>query len=174
MKKTLIITAALLSVIFISSNAFSWGGGGYGRGCGGGYGNNNGSSVLPSLTEEQKGALADLRQKFIDETYEVRSAMMGKKQNIRMLLETSSPDKTKLTALSDDILELKGQMQAKRIDFILKAKEIAPGLNASDLRMFGRGFGKGRHFAGNRPCRDAGKAMGQGAGMGYGNGPCTQ
>ena len=176
MKKTLIVTAALLSVIFITSNAFSWGRGGYGRGCnGGGYGYNSGSAVLPELTQEQKTQLADLRQKFIDETYETRSAMQNKRHNLRMLLETSSPDKAKLTQLSNEMIDLKKEMQTKRIEFILAAKEIAPGLNVDSFRFFGRGFGMGRHFGkgfgGNGPCRGFGS--GATTGMGYGNGPCT-
>lgn len=171
MKRVLIITtAAVLCLAFITPNAFSWSRGGHGRGCGG-SGYNSGNAVFAGLTQEQKGRLADLRQKFIDETYEIRSAMRAKGRDIRMLLETSSPDKAKLTAMSNDIMGLKKEMQTKRIDFILAAKEIAPGLGADDLGFLGLGFGKGRHFSqgygGSGPCLNAGK------GMGSGSGPCT-
>jgi len=151
MKKSFIIATALFSLVFFASNAFSWGGGGYGKrgGCGKGYNN----QAMANLTDEQKSQLTDLRQKFIDETYETRSAMKAKHQDIQMLLETSSPDKAKLTSLSDEIMALKKSMHDKQIDYVLAAKKIAPEL---DSRAFGHhrgGFGKGGGYnSGSRPC----------------------
>lgn len=171
MKKSFIIAAALLAVVFITSNAFSYGHRGYNRGCGGGYTNNSGDPLLPTLTDKQKTKLSSLRQKFIDETYEVRSTMMTKHRDMQMLLETSAPDKAKLTALSDEIMDLKKQIQTRRIDYILAAKKIAPALDMTDFRHSGRGFGKGKGFGGrnrgNSPC------AGYGNGSGAGAGPCT-
>jgi zinc resistance-associated protein len=145
MKKTMIMITAILAVGFMTASAFAWGhGGGRRGGCGGqGYG------AMANLTQEQQTELNTLRQQFVDETYETRSAMMAKHQEVRMLMETSNPDKARLEALSNEILELKKSMADKRIDFALKAKKIAPELN---LMAFGRhnggygsGYGKGRH-----------------------------
>ena len=137
MKKTLITLTALTLVGFMAATAFAWGhGGGKRGGCGRGeYG------MFSDLSQEQKTELRALHQQFIDETYDTRSAMMTKHQEIRMLMETSNPDRAKLDTLSDDILALKKAMVDKRIDYALKAKEIAPELN---LMAFGRHHGSGK------------------------------
>ena len=151
MKKNLIVAASLLSVILISSNAFAWGrgGGGFGRGGCGGFGPGQ-----VSLTQEQQTQLADLRQKFIDETYETRAAMMDKTRNLDMLMETSAPDKAKATALVNEISELRKQMFNKQIEYTLAAKKIAPALDLGTFRHMGRG-------------------LAQGPGLGRGFGPCN-
>jgi len=157
MKKTLITLTTLLIVGCMTASAFAWGhGNGKRKGCGG-----QGQGIYNSLTPEQQTELRELRQQFVDETYENRSAMMFKHQEIRMLMETSNPSKDKLAALSDEVLELKKAMADKRIDFALKAKKIAPELN---LMAFGRhgGMGKGG-------CPKFGGGMGKG-----GKRPCNQ
>jgi len=161
MKKTMIpltTLTALLIVGFMTASAFAWGhGNGKKRGCGG-----QGQAMYNNLTDEQKTELRELRQQFVDETYESRAAMMTKHQELRMLMETSSPDKAKLQALSDEVMDLKKAMADKRIDFALKAKEIAPELNLMAFGGRGGGMGKG----GNSGC------PGFGGGK-SGNGPCT-
>jgi zinc resistance-associated protein len=166
MKKAMIVLTALLTVGFLAGNAFSWGhGGGKRGGCGG-----QGYNAMVNLNPEQQTELNTLRQKFIDETYETRAAMMDKHQQIRLLMETSSPDKAKLEKLSDEMLDLKKAVHDKRIDFVLEAKKIAPELNMS---AFGHhrggkgGFGgyghKGSGQGGFGPCtwNDAGQTVTQ-------------
>ncbi|WDP92267.1 MAG: periplasmic heavy metal sensor [Desulfobacter sp.] len=154
MKKSLITLTALLIVGLMASSAFAWGHGqGRRGGCGG-----EGRAVYNNLTPEQQTQLRELRQQFVDETYETRSAMMTKHQELRMLMETSSPDKAKLQGLSDEILGLKKVLADKRIDFSLKAKDIAPELNfmAFGGRHHGRGGfggkGDGNRRGGDGPC----------------------
>lgn len=157
MKKTKIGIIAILAVAFLSTSAFSWGNGqrgcdGYGQGRGGygqGCGLNN-PNAWNDLSKEQKDELTALQQKFIDETYEIRSAMMTKHQEIRMLMETSSPDRAKLEALSKAITDLSGQMRSKRIDLQLAAKKIAPELNVAGMGKRGGGYG-GRNGTGDCP-----------------------
>ncbi len=158
MKKTMITLTALLIVGLMAASAFAWGHGNGKRrgGCGG-----QGQAMYNNLTQEQQTELQDLRQQFVDETYETRSAMMTKHQQLRMLMETSAPDKAEVQALSDEVMDLKKAMADKRIDFAMKAKKIAPELN---LMAFGRHGGKG----GNGGCGAYGGGMGKG-----GNGPCT-
>ena len=169
MKKTMIGIIAIMAIAFLATSAFSWGhgqrgcggsgqaGSGYGQGCGGysqGCGINN-PNAWNDLSKEQKDELIALKQKFIDDTYEVRSAMMIKHQEMRMLMETSSPDRDKLEALSKAITDLQGQMRSKRIDFQLAAKKIAPELNVTGLGK--RGGGKN----GNKDCPRQGKRSNQ-------------
>lgn len=160
MKKAVIGIVAVLTVGILATNAFSWGhGGGRRGGCGG-----MGYNAAADLTPEQKDQLRTLRQKFIDETYETRAALMNKHQEIQMLMETSTPSREKLEALSNDILDLKKAMQGKLIDYALEAKKIAPELN---INAFGRhhggfgkrGFGKGGY--GDCPWKNQGPATDQ-------------
>lgn len=161
MKKTKIGIIAILAVAFLSTNAFSWGNGQ--RGCGGsgqtGSGYSQGCINSPNawndLSTEQRDELTALQQKFTDETYEIRSAMMVKHQEMRLLMETSSPDRAKLETMSEEITDLSGQMRSKRIDFQLEAKKIAPELNVASM---GKRGGK----------------RGGGYGGGYGNGGCPR
>lgn len=148
MKKTKIGVIAILAVAFLSTSAFSWGHGQ--RGCGGsgqggsGYGQGcgiNNPNAWNDLSKEQQDGLTALQQKFIDETYEIRSAMMVKHQEMRMLMETSSPDRAKLETLSKAITDLSGQMRSKRLDLQLEAKKIAPELNAAGMGKRGGGYG---------------------------------
>jgi zinc resistance-associated protein len=138
MKKSMIIITSLLAVALLSTSAFSWNHGG-GAGCNGkgqGYGT-NGNNPINDLTPEQNNELMALKQKFIDETYKTRSAMMTKHQEMRMLMETSSPDRAELEAIVTEINDLRSQLQIKRIDFQLAAKKIAPKLTG--FSMGGRG-----------------------------------
>ena len=141
MKKTLITLTALMMVAFFTANAFAWGGQGKGK-RGGCRGQNN--PMFDNLTDDQKTQLKDLRQQFIDETYETRAAIFAKHQEMRMLMETSTPDKAKLTAMVNKLADMKKTMALKKIDFALKAKEIAP-----ELRIpMGFGMGDGHHRGG--------------------------
>ncbi len=158
MKKSMIVITSLLAVALLATSAFSWGNGG--RGCGGsgqgesnyeGCGANGTNNVWKDLSQEQRDELTALKQKFIDDTYEVRSAMMVKHQEMRMLMETSDPDRDEIDELAKAVTELRTQMQTKRIDFQLAAKKIAPELNGLGMgRQGGSGFG-GRGNNGDCP-----------------------
>ncbi|MCP4722929.1 MAG: periplasmic heavy metal sensor [Desulfobacteraceae bacterium] len=158
MKKSMIVITSLLAVTLLATSAFSWG---HGNGGCGGSGQGYGTNALNDLSKEQRDELSALRQKFIDETYEVRSAMMVKHQEMRMLMETSSPDRAKLDTLSQEFTDLRSQMQSKRIDFQLAAKKIAPELNVAG--MGGHGGCGGMSSKGD----NGGKGNCPGQGRGY-------
>ena len=151
----MIVITSLLAVTLLAGNAFSWGHGNGGQGCNGsqGYGGSGQGykAAWNDLSKEQRDELGALRQTFIDETYEVRSAMMVKHQEMRLLMETSSPDRAKLETLSKAVTDLQGQMRSKRIDFQLAAKKIAPELNVA-----GMGFGGKGRKGGNCPRQSRG------------------
>lgn len=156
MKKSMIVITSLLAVTLLAGNAFSWGHGNGGQGCNGSQGYTNSGhryggagqngAAWNDLSKEQRDELGALRQTFVDETYEVRSDMMVKHQEMRMLMETSSPDRAKLETLSKDVTDLQSQMRSKRIDFQLAAKKIAPELNVAGMGRGGFG-GKGGNNA---------------------------
>ena len=166
MKKSIIIISSLLMVALVAGSVFAWGPG-RGRGQGMGlnqdcprYGGQN-QAVINNLSQEQRDELLALRQKFIDETYESRSAKLVTQQEMRMLMETSNPDRAKLNKLSDKITDLQQQIRDKRIDLQLAAKKIAPELS------MGKGFGQGRGNMSKRGGQRGSQGQGQGA---YGSG----
>lgn len=149
MKKSLIITSTLLIMAMITTSAFAWG-------PGRGRGNNQDcprygqQADLDNLSEEQKNELSTLRQKFIDDTYETRSAKLQKREELKMLMETSAPDKENLNALTQQISDLQKQLMDKRIDFALEAKKISPELNISQGRGGWKNRGKQRYDSSQR------------------------
>ena len=156
MKKSIIIISSLLMVALVAGSVFAWGpgkgqrmGSGYNQDCRG-YG---GQGAFNDLSKEQRDELSALRQKFIDETYELRSAKFQKHQEMRMLMETSNPDRTKLSKLSQEITDLQKQVRDKGIDFRLDAKKISPEL--------GMGKGSRQMVTQRRPDRRAGPGPGK-------------
>ena len=158
MKKSMIVITSLLAVALLATSAFSWGNGG--RGCGGsgqggnnyeGCGANGTNNAWKDLSQKQRDELTALKQKFIDDTYEVRSAMMVKHQEMRMLMETSDPERAKVDALAEAVTALRTQMQTKRIDFQLAAKKIAPELNGLGMGRRGCSGSSGKGNNGDCP-----------------------
>ena len=159
MKKALILITSLIAVGLLSTYAFSWG---TGKGMGGYGGGANCPGIdrnaYTDLTDAQKDELAALRQKFIDDTYELRASMMQKHNEIRLLMETSQPDRTKLSRLNTELSDLMKQLQEDRIDFMLAAKKVAPELRFG--RNMGQGFRSGND-RGNCPRGFSGKGYDQ-------------
>jgi len=91
-----------------------------------------------SLTEEQQTQLKALHQKFVDDTANQRASMVSKQEEIRILMETSAPDRDKLITLSAGLADEQKAVMAKGIDLALEAKKIAPELR---LPMFFRSMG---------------------------------
>jgi zinc resistance-associated protein len=84
----------------------------------------------------------------------------GGSGNLNTLLNTSNPDTGKLKALQKELIDLKGKMAQKRLDFDLEARKFTPDNRVSR----GYGMGYGSHM------RGYGSGMGYGAGMGMGYG----
>ncbi|MEA1967755.1 MAG: periplasmic heavy metal sensor [Thermodesulfobacteriota bacterium] len=163
MKKTVIMFSALLVVALMTSQAFSWG---HGRGMGGYDRNCRGfiGSAWNDLSTAQKAELTELRQQFIDNTYELKVSMMQKHNEVRMLMRTSAPDRAKLSSMYDEIADLQKQIMEKRLDLQLAAKKVAPEMNFGSGAGCGFGFGAGQGFHKGHGKRSGG---GQGQGFGY-------
>lgn len=167
MKKTTLIISISLVLALIAGSVFAWGHGKgrgiMGAGHGGQYCRGYGAgTAYNDLSKEQQGQLATLRQAFIDETYELRSTRLEIRQQVRLLMQTSSPDRAKLDALYDEMDAVQKQLRDKRTDFLLEAKKIAPDFNFG----YGRGFG-GKGHGGRKP------GSGQDCWRGEGGGPNT-
>ena len=154
MKKTTITLSTLLILALAAGTVFAWGPGQgrgmYGSGYNQGYYQNcpnfNGRGNFADLSKEQRDELAGLRQKFIDETYDLRSDEFNTRQEIRMLVETSNPDRSKLEKLYNKVADIQKEISLKQLDTALAAKKIAPELNLGGGRgwgMGGGGFAKG-------------------------------
>ena len=142
MKKSILIISSVLMIALVAGSVFACGpGNGQGQGMGYGFNQNcpgyGGQAMWNDLSKEQRDELSALRQKFIDETYTLRSEKFQKQQEMKMLMETSKPDRAKLDTFSRDLADLQKQLRDKQIDFQLEAKKIAPDLN------IGPGFGQG-------------------------------
>jgi zinc resistance-associated protein len=146
MSLMVVLTLALCLGLAASSWARPWGGGmGGGMGCG--------MMGAMNLTPDQAGKLFDLRQKFMNDTAEVRKKMMIQRIELANLWKAETPDEKAIVAKQKEVNALRSQMQEKSVAFRLAAHKIAPQL--------GQGFHQGR-----------GWGMGRGAGMGPGGGVC--
>ncbi len=148
MKKSIIIVSSVVFIALFTGSVFAFG---PGMGMkGGGCRGFGGQEAFNDLSKEQKDEFTTLRQKFIDETYELRASKQQKHQEMRMLMETSTPDRAKLSKLSGDILDIEKKLSEKRIDFQLSAKKISPDLALGS--GFGGGHGRGSNRGENKNC----------------------
>ena len=107
-----------------------------------------------NLTPEQASQLFDLKQKFMNDTAQLRKSMWVKRAELRDLWKAENPDAKKIVAAQKEMNNIRGQLQEKMVAFRLQARKICP--------QFGRGWGRGRHGHGR------GMGMGMGFGMGRG------
>lgn len=154
-KMSIILTIAFVAVITMSTGAFAYNGGNTGHhmkmGAGhmdrqdmGSYHQRGFENRWNTLSPEKQDQLKALHQNFIDETASLKTEMLTKKANMRILLNTSSPDAAELKKIAGEIGDLKAEIMEKRIDFMLNAKKVAP-----DFR-FGPQAGFGGMHHGNR------------------------
>ena len=141
-KQTLIFTAIVVTLMTLTNFAFA-------GNCNGKR--NRGNQDCPrfmkgqaqqwaALTQEQQTQIKALRQAFIDETAPQRVTMVSKHEAIRILMETTSPDRDQLVSLTAELADAQKIMMAKGIEYTLKVKEIAPELQ---VPMMFNGMGKG-------------------------------
>ncbi|SMC51109.1 zinc resistance-associated protein [Desulfocicer vacuolatum DSM 3385] len=139
-KQTFVITAIIFTLMTITPPVFA-----------GNYGDrkHKGNDNCPrymkgigqnwaALTQEQQEQLKALHQKFVDETATQRASMISKHEEIRILMETSTPNRDKLITLTSELADAQKTVMEKGIDLALKAKEIAPDLR---IHKFFRGMG---------------------------------
>ncbi len=149
MSLMVVLTLALCLGLAASSWARPWGGG-----MGGGM-----MGAMMNLTPEQAGKLFDLKEKFRNDTAQVRKQMMIQRIELANLWKAEKPDEKAIVAKQKELNALRSQMLEKSVAFRLAARKIAP--------QFGQGFHHGRGWGMGGP------GMGPGAGMGPGGGVCV-
>ena len=145
-KISLVAVLALSLTLGLAASSWARPGGGMGGGMG------CGMMGAMNLTPDQAGKLFDLRQKFMNDTADVRKQMMVKHAELAALQKAEKPDQAAITAKQKEVNALRDQMQEKRTALQLEARKIAPEL----AKCFGPGMGGG---------------MGHGRGMGPGGCP---
>jgi zinc resistance-associated protein len=157
--KTIFLLTLVVSLVGTTS-ALAWDG--MGRGKGGGRMAKH--WMLMNLTPEQAGQVFDLRQKFMNDTAEIRKNMMVKRVELAQLWKAEKPDDQAILAKVKELGALKAQFMEKAVAQRLALRKIAPEA-MGNCPMFGPGMGPGM---GPGPMMGPGKGPGPGKGRGQG------
>lgn len=156
MKKTAIIIASVMLIGMMTFPVFAVGGGGWG---GGHYmrGYQNGPYCnwnVGNLSEEQRGQLDGIDQKFYNSTAELRIRIRTKVAELNSALAGTDLNLENLKGLQKEISDLRAEMAQKRLNYRVEIREIAPETAAYVGCGPGSGWGKGRRHrgAGYGPC----------------------
>jgi zinc resistance-associated protein len=156
MKTSRISVVVLLALtLTLGLAASSWA-----RPFGGGMG--GGMMGAMNLSPDQAGKLFDLKEKFRNDTAEVRKQMMVKHAELAALWKAETPDEKAIVAKQKELTALRGQMTEKSVAFRLAARKIAPQLAQGRGMGWGMGHGGGMG-PGGCPMVGPGGAMGPGA-----------
>ena len=101
-------------------------GGGCGMGPGMGKGHQGGGMGCMQMTPEQAGKAFDLRQKFMNDTADLRKQSMIKHAELGELWRAKDPDKAKIAAKQKEVNALRDQLQEKGTAFKLDMRQVCP------------------------------------------------
>ncbi|MEW6375541.1 MAG: Spy/CpxP family protein refolding chaperone [Thermodesulfobacteriota bacterium] len=162
MRKT-IIALGLVAVMLLGITYVYAQGPGFGHGYGMMHGQEHrGYARLSSLTPEQKAQFQELRQKFIEETAQLRGALLTKRLELQSLWTNPKADPKAITDKEKELRDLQNQMRDKVVQNMLEARKF---LTPEQIAEFGQGRGMG-------PGYGRGHMRGYGHGMGPGYGTC--
>jgi Spy/CpxP family protein refolding chaperone len=180
MKKIGLVLAGAAVLIFSlsasSAVAHRYGGGRGMSGCGWcGMGPNAFSPYLiPNLTQEQSGKLANLQKKHIEETSQLRTSLAVRGIEMDQLLDQPQPNTDEVLAKQKELNSLQSQLQEKCLRRQMEMRSLLTDEQRSELTnrfdrdddQFGPGMG-----GGPRQGKGSGRGKGYGGG-GCGYGPC--
>lgn len=129
-----VLFALALAVVTLFSVSSAWAGP-MGRGGCWGAGAN--------LTPEQASQVFDLKQKFFNDTAELRKQMMIKGTELAALWQSGTPDQNQIQVKQQEVNALRDQLQGKRTAFQLQVQKICPQAGMGVGRGSGRGMGRG-------------------------------
>jgi len=110
----------------------------------GGGGNGWGMKGAMNLTPDQAGKFFDLKEKFRNDTADLRKQMMVKHAELAALKKAEKPDQAAIDAKQKELKALWDQMKEKRTAFQAEAGKISPELAKGCGRGMGGGMGHGR------------------------------
>jgi len=151
-----IIVMTIIAVVGLGSYAFAYrgSGGNTGKGGQGSEWNNRGHAgygcpAWNDLTEAETEKLKKAREKFRNDTDDLRQEIYAKKMELRSELAQKDTDAKKAVSLQKELSKLEGQFDEKRLAHQLALKEINPKLGRN---YGGRGPMKGYSQRGGGNC----------------------
>ena len=155
MKKTVVVLGLVAVMVLGVAYAFAQGpGSGPGPGQRPGWGQEKWSSLTP----EQQTKYQELRQKFNDETAQLRGTMLTKRLELQSLWTNPKADSKTILDKEKELRDLQTQIKDKAVQMRLEARKF---LTPEQIQNWKPGRGMGRGFGG-------GHMMGHGPGMGRG------
>ena len=150
MKKTIIALGLVAVMLFGVAYAFAQGPG---------FGPRHRGMEMrePSLTPEQKTKFQELRQKFNEETVQLRGSIFIKRLELQSFWTNPKADSKAILDKERELTSLQNQMKDKMVQFKLEARNF---LTPEQIAEFGSGCGMGPGFG-------RGRMMDSGQGMGY-------
>lgn len=112
---------------------------GPGMGCGMGHGMKG-----MQLTPAEAAKAFDQRQKFMNDTADLRKQMWVKQAELRELWQAKEPDKAKVTAKEKEINAVRDQLQEKATAFKLDMRKEFPTMAGGPANCPMTGGGKGQ------------------------------
>ena len=134
------IVVVLALALTLGLAASSWAGPGEGGKGGGMWG----GKCAMNLTPDQAGKFFDLKEKFHNDTADLRKQLMVKHAELAALKKAEKPDQAVIDAKQKELKALWDQMKEKRTAFQAEATKISPDL----AQGFGRGMGGGKGHGG--------------------------
>jgi Spy/CpxP family protein refolding chaperone len=114
-----------------------------------------------NLTPEQKTKFQELRRKFIEETAQLRGALVTKRVELQSLWTNPNADPKAIVDKERELRDLQNQMKDKALQMKLEARKfLTPEQIQESGQGMGGGFGRGHR-------------MGHGRDMGPGHGMCN-
>jgi Spy/CpxP family protein refolding chaperone len=135
--KTILLVTLIVGLVGATS-AYAFRGMGGGMGMGHGWGHR----WMMNLTPEQAGQVFDLRQKFMNDTAELRKNMMVKRAELMQLWKAENPDEKAIQAKVKELGALRTQFMEKAVAQRFAMKKIVPGA-MGPCPMMGPGGGMG-------------------------------
>ena len=172
--KKILIGLAIVSMVVVGTHAFAgWGMGGYGHGRHhesygpgghrGGYGSYGGYNAPSGMSQEDWKKMDEARQAFFKDTESLRRDINEKQLALQSELAKETPDKAKASEIQKGLSDLEAQFDQKRLDNMIKMRDIAP--------YAGRGYMRGGPMMGGPgggPMMGRGRGYMAGPGRGYG------
>jgi len=155
MKKTIVVLGLVALMVLGVAYAFAQG---PGSGPGPGHRPGWGQEKWSSLTPEQQTKFQELRQKFNDETAQLRGTMLTKRLELQSLWTNPKADSKTILDKEKELRDLQTQIKDKAVQMRLEARK---SLTPEQIQNSKPGWGMGRGFGG-------GHIMGHGPGMGRG------